>query len=157
MRFFVKKLRKFSFAALTAAIFHCASADSSFVSLKSAGINFRVGPGKEYPISWKFMRAHLPVMLIAEFDEWKKVKFFDRTEGWVHQNMVSRKNTALVVSQYTILYRYASESHPIAKIEKNVIVKVQKVDRDWIKVEVNKFKGWVKKKDLWGVNENSSH
>ncbi|MDR2782172.1 MAG: hypothetical protein LBB21_07040 [Holosporaceae bacterium] len=123
------------------------------MSLKSSEINLRVGPGKEYPISWTFMRANLPVMLMAEFNQWRKVKFIDNTEGWVHQNMISNKNTAIVTSEFTILYKNASESQPIAKIKKDVILKVAKKDENWIKVEVNKIKGWVKKQDLWGINE----
>jgi SH3-like domain-containing protein len=126
---------------------------ATFVSLKSSEINLRVGPGKEYPISWTFMRANLPVMLMAEFNQWRKVKFIDNTEGWVHQNMISNKNTAIVTSEFTILYKNASESQPIAKIKKDVILKVAKKDENWIKVEVNKIKGWVKKQDLWGINE----
>jgi SH3-like domain-containing protein len=127
---------------------------SSFVSLKSSNINLRVGPGKEYPISWIFMKSNLPVMLISEFDQWRKIKFVDKTEGWIHQNMISSKNTAIVVSKYAILCRNTSDSNPIAKIEKNVIVKVLKRDKNWIKIEVNKIKGWVKEEDLWGVNED---
>jgi SH3-like domain-containing protein len=127
---------------------------SSFVSLKSSNVNLRVGPGKEYPVSWIFMKPNLPVMLISEFDQWKKIKFVDKTEGWVHQNMISSKNTAIIVSRYAILYRSASNSRPIAKIEKNVIVKILKKDKDWIKIEANKIKGWLKEQDLWGVDEN---
>ncbi|MDR1236421.1 MAG: hypothetical protein LBJ96_05460 [Holosporaceae bacterium] len=132
----------------------CADATApTFASLKSSEVNLRVGPGKEYPINWTFLRANLPVMLVAEFNEWRKIKFIDNTEGWVHQNMISRKNTAIVTSGYTVLYKYASDSQPIAKIEKNVIVKIIKNDKDWVKAEVNKIKGWIKKEDLWGVNE----
>ncbi|MDR2158096.1 MAG: hypothetical protein LBO02_02135 [Holosporaceae bacterium] len=125
-----------------------------FVSLKSSEINLRVGPGKEYPISWTFMKSCLPMMLIAEFNQWRKIKFVDRTEGWVHQNMISRKNTAIVVSEYAILYKYESNSQPIAKIEKNSVVNVLKNGKDLVKIEANKIKGWVKKQDLWGINED---
>ncbi|MDR0632050.1 MAG: hypothetical protein LBF54_02330 [Holosporaceae bacterium] len=127
---------------------------ATFVSLKSSEINVRVGPGKEYPVSWVFMKPHLPVMLIAEFSEWKKIKYVDQTEGWVHQNMISRKNTAIVISEYAILYRYESDSHPVAKIEKNVVVRVLKKGKDLVKVEINKIKGWIKAQDLWGINDD---
>jgi SH3-like domain-containing protein len=123
-----------------------------FVSLKSSMINMRVGPGKEFPVSWTFIKVDLPMMLIAEFNEWKKVRFIDQTEGWIHKSMVTNRNTALVAVDYTILYRQDSTSHPIAKIEKNVIVKVIKTHQNWVKVAVGKIKGWVKKHDLWGVN-----
>ncbi|MDR2724416.1 MAG: SH3 domain-containing protein [Holosporaceae bacterium] len=147
-----------NFVILTAvALFYTQSyADAFvFVSLKSPQTNVRVGPGKEYPVSWVFMKSNLPVILLAEFNQWRKIKFLDGTEGWVHQNMISRKNTAIIVtSPYAVLYRYESNSQPMAKIEKNVIVKVLKKGNDWIKVEFNGIKGWIKKQDLWGINEN---
>jgi SH3-like domain-containing protein len=125
-----------------------------FASLKSAKVNLRVGPGKEYPIICVFMKSNLPVMLLAEFKQWKKIRFLDEPDGWVHQNMISRKNTAIVTAPYAVLYRYESDSQPMAKVEKNAIVRILKKDKDWIKVELDKIKGWMKKQDLWGVDED---
>lgn len=126
---------------------------STFVSLKSSEINLRVGPGKEYPISWVFMRAHLPMILLAEFDQWRKIKFIDNTEGWVHKNMISTKSMAMIISDSAIMYKGSSQSYPIAKIEKNVVMRVLKKESEWLKVEINNFKGWIERKHVWGVNE----
>ncbi|MCR5224768.1 MAG: hypothetical protein K6C34_01670 [Alphaproteobacteria bacterium] len=126
---------------------------SPFVSLKSSEVNMRVGPGTEYPVSWVFLMPDLPMILVAEFNQWRKVRYVDGTEGWVHQNMLSRKNTAIVINDSALLYKYASKSQPIARVEKNVIVRILKKDNGWIKVETHKIKGWMKKEDLWGVNE----
>ncbi|MDR3179487.1 MAG: hypothetical protein LBT70_01150 [Holosporaceae bacterium] len=125
-----------------------------FVSLKSSQVNVRVGPGKEYPVSWTFMWANIPMMLIAEFNEWCKIKFFDGTEGWVHRNMISRKSTVIVIDEYAIMYKYSSRSHPIAKIEKNVVCRVLKKEGLWIKVEVGGIKGWLEAKQIWGIDYN---
>ncbi|MBQ7673394.1 MAG: hypothetical protein IJT36_02560 [Alphaproteobacteria bacterium] len=125
-----------------------------FVSLKSSEVNMRVGPGKEYPVSWVFMRANLPMQLMAEFDQWRKVRFIDGTVGWVHKNMISRKSSAIVTNEYAIMYRHASKTHPIAKIEKGVILRVIKRDGDFVKVDINNQKGWVEKGCLWGMNED---
>lgn len=129
------------------------SAPAPFVSLKSSEVNLRVGPGKEYPISWILMRANLPISLLAEFDQWRKIKLMDGTTGWVHKNMISRRPSAVIVTDFAILYKHSSEKYPIAKIEKDVILRILKRDDDWVKVEINNQKGWVKKKCLWGVNE----
>jgi SH3-like domain-containing protein len=125
----------------------------TFVSLKSSEINLRVGPGKEYPIVWIIMKRNLPAILVAEFDQWRKVKLFDDTEGWVHKNMISGKNTIIVVTDNEIMYNYASCSHPIAKVEKNVVMRVVKIEADWIKVEINRWKGWVERKNVWGMDD----
>ncbi|GHT99135.1 hypothetical protein FACS1894126_5180 [Alphaproteobacteria bacterium] len=127
---------------------------AQFMSLKSSQINLRVGPGKEYPISWTFMWANLPVMVIAEFDQWRKIKFLDGTEGWVHQNMVSKKNTVIVTAENAVIYERPFKSPPIAKVEKNVICRVLKKENNWIKVEVNKIKGWIDASCVWGVNDS---
>lgn len=125
-----------------------------FVSLKSSEVNMRVGPGKEYPIAWIFMRANLPMILMAEFDQWRKVKFIDGTVGWVHKNMISRKSSAIVTENYAIMYKHASKKHPIAKIEKGVVVRILKRDGDFVKADINNQKGWIEKKFLWGINED---
>ncbi len=124
---------------------------AEFVSLKSSEVNMRVGPGKEYPIIWIFMRANLPMLLIAEFDQWRKVRFVDNTEGWVHKNMISQKNTVIVSEDNVLMYRYSSTSNPIARVEKNVVLRVLKRESNWVKVEINNMKGWIQKKSLWGV------
>ena len=125
-----------------------------FVSLKSSEVNMRVGPGKEYPIAWVFMRANLPMILMAEFDQWRKVKFIDGTVGWVHKNLISRKSSAIVTENYAIMYKHASKKHPIAKIEKGVVVRILKRDGDFVKADINNQKGWIEKKFLWGINED---
>lgn len=129
-----------------------AVAAERFVSLKSSEINMRVGPGIEYPINWVFMASNLPMQLVAEFGQWRKLRFIDNTEGWVHKNMISYKNTAIVVSNIAVLYKYESKSQPVARIEKNVIVRVLKHHKNWVKVSVCRLTGWMLKDDLWGVN-----
>ncbi len=127
---------------------------AQFVSLKSSKINMRVGPGDEFPISWVFLKAGLPVMLIAEFQQWRKVRYLDNTEGWMHKNMISGRNTA-VVTKDTLLYKRDSKSCPIARDEKNVIVRVLEKQNNWIKVDINKLKGWMSKDDLWGIGDDT--
>lgn len=120
-----------------------------FVSLKSSEVNMRVGPGKEYPVSWVFMKAYLPMILIAEFDQWRKVKFLDGTTGWVHKNMISRRCTAITLKD-TVMYKNDSKKYPVAKLEKGVIVKVIKQESEFVKIEVSHLKGWVEREVLWG-------
>lgn len=130
---------------------------SRFVSLKSSEINLRVGPGKEYPIGWIFMKAGLPVLLLTEFEQWRKIKFVDGIEGWVHQNMISAKRTGIIVNHLAILYKNASMSYPIAKLEKGVIVKIIKKEKSFIKIEVNKVRGWIEEKEIWGTDSDTSN
>ena len=60
-----------------------------FVSMNSAKVNVRAGPGTRYPIKWVFQRKTLPVQIVAESDTWRKIRDFEGIEGWVHQRMLS--------------------------------------------------------------------
>ncbi len=144
---------KIYFLLLTFFIILDQSFAKQFVSLKSSKINMRVGPGDEFPISWVLVRAGLPMMLIAEFQQWRKVRYLDNTEGWVHQNLISGRNTAIVTKDTALLFKRNSTSSPVAKVEKDVIVRIIKTEDNWAKVNVNKCKGWMKIEDLWGVND----
>ena len=126
---------------------------AEYASLKHDQINLRSGPGERYPIMWVYQEKHYPVEVLGNFEIWRQIRDKEGTVGWVHQNMLSRKNTAIVIKDVSILYKYASKSQPIARVEKNVIVRVMKKDKDWVKIETHKIKGWMKKEELWGVND----
>ena len=42
-------------------------------------------------------------------------------------------------------------SKPLAKIKKGRLLKVQRCEQDWCRIETEKFKGWVNKENLWGA------
>ena len=65
-----------------------------FVSLKSDEVNLRTGPGKRYPIDWIYRRRGLPVEIIDEFDDWRRVRDHDGTVGWVHRFMLVSQRTS---------------------------------------------------------------
>ena len=47
-------------------------------------------------VAWVFQRKGLPVEIIAEFENWRRIRDSDGDEGWVYQSMLSGKRTALV-------------------------------------------------------------
>jgi len=123
-----------------------------FVSLRSAQINVRVGPGKDYPIEWVYMRANLPVEIIAEFENWRKIKDIEGAEGWVHQSMLTGNRHALVQKSIQNLKdQPRNDGQVIALIEPDVMVRVQKCQGEWCRVQVDTHKGWLPKEALWGV------
>lgn len=128
-----------------------------FVSLRAAHINVRVGPGKDYPIEWVYMRANLPVEIIAEFENWRKIKDIEGSEGWVHQSMLSGTRHGLIQKKIQdIKYRAAIDAETIAQIEPDAMVRIHKCQGEWCKIQVDTFKGWLLKSSLWGVYPNES-
>jgi len=128
-----------------------------FVSLRSPQINVRVGPGKDYPIEWVYVRANLPVEIIAEFENWRKIKDVEGSEGWVHQSMLTGTRHALIQKQTRdIKEKPAIDAHVIAQIEPDVMVRVQKCQGEWCRIQIDAIKGWLPKEALWGVYPNET-
>ena len=41
-------------------------------------------------------------------------------------------------------------SEPIAKIKKGRLLKIQKCEEDWCKIETANYSGWIKNNNVWG-------
>lgn len=124
-----------------------------FVSLKAAAVNFHVGPGTDYPTDWQYVRKSLPVEVIAEFGHWRLLRDVKGNQGWVHRNLLSGKRTALITGdKICLLYDEPNtETAIVAKLEKNVICQLKECRKDWCYVEINRIKGWIKRKNTWGT------
>ena len=123
-----------------------------FVSLKSNEINQRVGPGPNYPVEWTYVKARLPVEITAEFDNWRKIRDQEGTEGWVHQSMLSSKRHGIIQGAETLLYSAEDlNSHPLVRLEPGVLVEILRCRGDWCQVRIFDFKGWIQRAFLWGI------
>ena len=64
------------------------------MSLKAEKVNVRRGPSSDHPVAWVFQRKGLPVEIVAEFENWRRIRNSDGEEGWILQNMLAGKRTA---------------------------------------------------------------
>ena len=60
-----------------------------WISLKSSHVRARQGPGLDYPILWEYRAAGLPVQVIAETTEWRKICDPDGAVAWIHRTVSS--------------------------------------------------------------------
>ena len=137
-----------------------------FVSLKSDRVNLRAGPGTDYPASWVFRRAGLPLEVTKEFESWRQVRDAEGTSGWVLQSFLSGRRTALVLPwdvksdapppQVPIMNSDSSSSRTVAIVEAGVIANVQECDSVWCHVTVDAYRGYIEQKKLWGVYDGET-
>jgi SH3-like domain-containing protein len=128
-----------------------------FVSMRTAEINLRTGPGVQYPIEWVYRRQHLPVEIIAEFRTWRKIRDWQGAQGWVHQGMLTGQRYIIVTGALrTLRAEPDSKSKPIAKLEKGVIARLKSCPASgaWCQLEVGKYQGWIRTVEFWGVYSN---
>ena len=125
-----------------------------FVSLRSDKANLRTGPGSEYPIKYVYHLKGLPLEVLGEYESWYNIRDKDGDEGWINQNLVTKKRTVVIINGTQILYSSNNkDSRPLNRLEKNVIAKLKKCKKDFCKVEIKKRRGWIKKENIWGIKK----
>jgi SH3-like domain-containing protein len=115
----------------------------------------RSGPGKQYPIIWHYNILRLPVLVLACFNDWVKIRDYGKTEGWVHKSLLGKKKTAITVLKISMMHKSPNaDSVLIAKLEQNVICEVVSTKDNWVKISVSGLKGWVAAYSLWGYRSD---
>ena len=77
-----------------------------WASINAGEALMRTGPGQNYPATWRYRRAQLPIEVIQVHQSWRKVRDRDGTIGWMASVLLSAERTALVVGE--VLPMYAS-------------------------------------------------
>ena len=128
-----------------------------FASLRADEVNVRAGPGVRYHVKWVFVRKRLPVAITAEFESWRKIRDSEGAEGWVHRAMLSARRSVIVQSETMTLRRRASEKSPaVARLAPGMVAGIERCDRQWCRVSVRAYSGWLRRDGLWGVAPNET-
>ena len=124
-----------------------------FASLRSDEVNLRVGPGENYPIKWVAdKRKDMPVEIIEEFQNWRKIQDWQGTNGWVLDRMVTGKRAVIVAGTTRLLYRRPDPASQVAaRAEPGVIARLVECQGPWCRIEAGGYSGWVQRIEVWGV------
>ena len=141
-----------------------------FASLKSDHVNVRGGPDKDHDVAWVLTRPALPIEITAEFENWRKIRDRDGSEGWVYHTLLSGKRTAYVAPpkappartppgkaqpELVPLYASADDASPLrALLEPGVLGTVKRCNGQWCQFTGAGFDGWIEQSRLWGVYPN---
>jgi SH3-like domain-containing protein len=123
-----------------------------FVSLAADRVNVRNGPGEQYPIQWVFVRRGVPVEIVAEHDNWRRITDHEGDRGWVYGNLLSSRRTVLVTGEIRPLRRTPrDDARPILRAEPGVLGELFGCQGEWCRVEIAGRRGWLKRDEVWGV------
>ena len=127
------------------------SADEYFLTLRFNNVNLRQGPSFDYPVKIFYKKKYLPVLVQDTSDNFRKIKDHENNTGWIHRSQLSKKKAALVSGKKVVIFKSNTIfSEPLVVLEKGRLCLVSKCKKDWCKIKVDKYLGWVKKKNLWG-------
>src|SRR3954471_13684711 len=72
-----------------------------WASITAGKALMRTGPGRNYPATWLYRRADLPVKVIETYPDWRKVQDPAGETGWMLQRLLSDTRTAIVTANGT--------------------------------------------------------
>ncbi len=146
-------MKKFFFLIFISFLFPSSVvSEEIFLSLKKDKVNVRYGPSFESPIKYVYKKIHLPIKQIDKKDNWRRIIDFKNNSGWIHWSQLKKINSIISLEDKILFKNNSNFSKPIAKIKKGRLLIVKNCDGDWCKVKTEKFKGWIKIDNVWGVN-----
>ena len=129
-----------------------------FVSLKSGRVNSRIGPGVNYPVDWLYLKPGLPMEIIQEYDNWRRVRDADGSEGWINQSLLSGKRTAIAAPwqrgkdmRINLYSDPDTAARTVAIIEPGAIGTIRTCNGAWCQMTFEDHTGWISQTLVWGA------
>lgn len=126
-----------------------------FVSLGEDKAFLRRGPTMQHAIEWVYLRRDLPIQVVAEHDNWRKVRDFDGTIGWMNRVVLSNERTGMVLLDGTTLHRLPTpDSAVVALMGDGLVGKVDRCIDGWCEMRFPEISGWLPQSALYGVGRD---
>lgn len=126
-----------------------------YVSLGAGRARLRVGPGTRYAIEWVYVRRGIPLEIVAEYGNWRKVRDWSGAKGWMHHSLLSGRRTAIVAPWQSepVPLRSGPAQETIALLAPGVISRLERCANGSCLVSVGDgaWRGRVPQAKLWGV------
>ena len=126
-----------------------------YVSLKFADVNARAGPGDDSRLLWVYRAKGLPVQVVAETDEWRRVCDPEGGLAWVHKRTTDGRRTVMRLLPGALpLHDSAKpDAHVKAYLQARALADLDRCDKGWCKLKTGGGGGWAPEEQLWGVAE----
>ncbi|TPG17664.1 hypothetical protein EAH79_00690 [Sphingomonas koreensis] len=124
-----------------------------YASISSTRAMMRTGPGRNYPATWLYRRADLPIKVVELYQDWRKIEDPDGTQGWMLSTLLSARRTAIVTGDITELRETAAfDGAVLWRAAPGVVGRISNCSGGWCWFDVGGKAGYVEETHLWGVD-----
>lgn len=126
-----------------------------WVSLKFGEVNARNGPGDEHRKLWVYRVKGLPVQVVAETRDWRRVCDAEGGLAWVHKRTVDGTRTVLNLTGAPSPLRVGATEGAGARafLAAGALAKLDRCKGGWCRIDADGAKGWSPAGRLWGTAE----
>jgi len=126
-----------------------------YVSLKFDKVNARAGPGDDHRLLWVYRAHGLPLQVIAETLEWRRVCDPEGATAWVHKRVIDGRRTVMNTrtTPAPLFRRPRPDARPAAYLNPRALATLDRCAKGWCRVKADRASGWVREGELWGTAE----
>ncbi|MCR5873920.1 hypothetical protein LRS10_06875 [Phenylobacterium sp. J426] len=126
-----------------------------YVTLKFGKVNARAGPGDDHRLLWVYGAKGLPVQVVAETAEWRRVCDPEGGLAWVHKRVTDGRRAVMNPQpQAVALYRKPKTgAETAAYLAPRSLASLVRCQKGWCRVKADRASGWVREGALWGTAE----
>jgi SH3-like domain-containing protein len=124
-----------------------------YLSLKFGTVNARAGPSEDSRLLFVYRAKGLPVQVVAETQEWRRVCDPDGSVSWVHKRGTDGVRTVMRhgPDAVPLLAEPKAGAKTVAFLKPNAIAEFDEVKNGWAKVKADGASGWVPQAAVWGA------
>lgn len=127
-----------------------------WVVLKFNEINVRKGPGSDYDVAFTYREGkNLPVVVVGETHEWRRICDHQGAVGWVKRNAVDTKRYGLRLGggDLKILKKPKADAGTVAILPQGALAQIDDCEEGWCQLKGDGVRGFVPANSIWGGAE----
>jgi len=126
-----------------------------YVSLKFGEVNARAGPGDDHRLLWVYRVRGLPVQVVAETAEWRRICDPEGGLAWVHRRTTDGRRMVMNTRDKPVALRRSpkAESHTTALLAVRSLAALDRCKSGWCRVKADGESGWAPAWALWGASD----
>lgn len=129
-----------------------------WASISAGEALMRTGPGKNYPATWFYRRADLPIRVRDVYKIWRKIEDPGGTTGWMQVTLLSDTRTALVTGDAPRpIHDQPGEASPVRyNAQPGVVGRISECAAGWCRIDVRGQVGYISAGHFWGIDKGET-
>ncbi len=124
-----------------------------YVTLKFGEVNARAGPGDDHRLLWVYRTKGLPVQVVAETADWRRVCDPEGGKAWVHKRVTDGRRAVLNLEprRAPLLKKPQAGALTAAYLAPRGMAGLDRCEKGWCRIKTPGAAGWVREGALWGT------
>ncbi len=125
----------------------------AYATLVRAPVNARVGPGEDYKAVWTYQAHGVPMQIVEESGDWRRVCDPEGGLAWVRARTLDSRRTVMRTADSDLPMRRApsADAKVTAVLAARATADLVTCKGGWCRISVDHASGWVRQDDVWGV------